>query len=108
MLCKVVGVTPEYTTGDKVIAWSVFCYSFLYKFVLAFAAVVIWNFFSPWPKEWWDTYFYITILAVPMVAGIITTVWFLWGGLRDSRQLFIDLEKRVTDDRDNGQVMKEE
>ena len=108
VLCKVVGVTPEYTTGDKVIAWSVFCYSFLYKFVLAFAAVVIWNFFSPWPKEWWDTYFYITILAVPMVAGIITTVWFLWGGLRDSRQLFIDLEKRVTDDRDNGQVMKEE
>ena len=54
VLGKLVGITPEYTRGDKAIAWGVFLYSFVYGFVLAFAGVVVWNVFQPWPVKWWS------------------------------------------------------
>ncbi len=40
------------------------------------------------------------IIAVP----VITSVWFTWGGIKDLRRLFRDLEIRVRDDLDNGMV----
>ena len=53
---------------------------------------------------WWKYYFWITTLVVPSVAGIFTTVWFCWGGLRDVIQLFRDLEARVDNPLDDGRV----
>ena len=35
----------------------------------------------------------------------ISTVWFMRGGSKGSKQLFIDLEKRKADADDNGQVL---
>ena len=43
---KLTGVTPEYSCGDKIIAWSCFGYSFLYRFCIAFAAIIVFNIFS--------------------------------------------------------------
>jgi hypothetical protein len=37
---------------------------------------------------------------------MVCTVWFIWGGLRDLRRLFRDLETRVRDDSDNGFVRR--
>ncbi len=102
---KIIGITPEYSKGDKVIAYSVFFYSIVYQVGLVFVGVVIWNMISPWPKEWWTIKFFITSLVVPGVVGIISTVWFLIGGIYDSRRLFIDLGKRVEDPDDNGQIL---
>ena len=39
--------------------------------------------------------------------AVISTVWFLIGGIRDIRRLFIDLANRVEDPNDNGQVLHE-
>ena len=105
---KLIGITPEYTLGDKIIAWSVFFYSFVYGVIIVFVAIIIWNAIDPWPQSWWTVKFYITSLLIPLIAGIISTVWFLWGGIKDSRQLFIDLRSRIEDPNDNGQVSKEE
>jgi hypothetical protein len=101
---KLIGITPEYTRGDKVIAWSVFGYAIIYKFGFCFIGVLIWNMISPWPLEWWSTYFFITSLVVTAVLGVISTVWFLIGGVIDLRKLFRDLERRVDDPLDNGMV----
>lgn len=101
---KLIGITSEYTLGDRIIAWSVFTYNIIYKLLLAFIVVLIWNRISPWPKEWWGDYFYITIIVIPSIAGIITTVWFMTGGIIHLRQLFRDLAKRVDNPLDNGQV----
>ena len=43
---KLIGITPEYTRGDKIIAWSVFGYAIVYKFGLCFVGVLIWNLIS--------------------------------------------------------------
>ncbi len=97
-------ISPEYTTGDKVISWSVFIYTFVYQLLLTFIVVVIWNVFSPWSKEWWNSYFYITSLVVPGIIGVISTVWFTIGGYVDTRRLFRDLGQRTENPTDNGQV----
>lgn len=100
-----VGITPEYTRGDKIIAWSVVGYAIVYKFGFCFVAVLIWNMISPWPTEWWSTYFFVTSLCVTGVIGIISTFWFLIGGIIDMKRLFKDMEARVDNPLDNGQVV---
>jgi Na+/proline symporter len=101
---KLVGITPEFTLGDKIISWSIFGYAIVYKFGICFIGVGIWNFFSPWSNEWWSTYFFITSLVVTAVLGIVSTVWFLIGGIVDLRKLFHDLASRIDNPLDNGMV----
>ncbi len=48
---KLIGIDDEYTTGDKVIAWSMFAYSVVSRFFLCFVFVLIWNTISPWPVK---------------------------------------------------------
>ncbi len=98
-----IGITPEYTRGDKVIAWSVFCYSFGTGFCL-FLGVVIWNMFSRWSDMRWGNYYLIFTLIVPSLAAVVTTVWFFIGGVIDLRRMFRDLRTRQVDELDNGVV----
>ena len=102
---NVIGITPEYTRGDRVIAWGLFGYSFVYSFCLALLGVLLWDLFSPWPLEWWGHYFFVVQLAIPLVLAAVTTVWFGIGGVRDLFRLFRDLESRTAvNDLDNGVV----
>ena len=101
---KLIGITPEYTKGDKFVAWSYFVYSFIYRFGLTFLMVVIWNAITPWTIELWSWYFLITILIVPGAMAAVTAVWFGIGGVIDLRQMFIDLENRTINVLDDGRV----
>ena len=101
---KMIGITPEYSFGDRCIAWGVFSYSIVYKFLLCFIGVMIWNHFSPWKPAWWGHYFFITTLLVPGIVAFFSTFWFGIGGAIDLFRLFRDLEKRVADPLDNGWV----
>ena len=105
VLSKLIGISPEYTLGDKIIVYSVFGYSIVYSFLILFLAIIIWNTISPWPEHWWTVKFFITTLLVPGIIGIISTVWFFIGGVHDMRRLFLDLKNRVEDENDNGQVL---
>jgi hypothetical protein len=101
---KLIGITPEYTLGDRIITWSVFGYAIVYKFGFCFIGVLVWNMFSPWSAEAWSQYFFITSLCVTGVLGIVSTFWFLIGGVIDIRKLFRDLAIRADDPLDNGMV----
>jgi Na+/proline symporter len=101
---KLIGIDDEYTTGDKIIAWSVFGYAVVFQFLIAFVGVLIWNAISPWPAEWWSWYFFITVIVVGIIVGSISTVWFMIGGITDIRRLFKDLAKRVDNPLDDGWV----
>ncbi|MGN0867623.1 MAG: sodium:solute symporter [Oligosphaeraceae bacterium] len=105
MLRRVVGITSEYTTGDKVIAYALFFHSFVFSFLCCFVGVAIWNKFSPWPVEWWSRYFLVVNFGVPLCIAAITTVWFSIGGVRDLFRLFHDLENRKNvNSLDDGRV----
>ncbi|MBE36168.1 MAG: sodium:panthothenate symporter [Opitutaceae bacterium] len=101
---KLIGITPEYTKGDRIIAWSMFAYTFVYQILFCFLAVLVWNIFDPWPAHWWSNYFLINSVIIGGVIGAISTVWFMVGGVIDLRQLFKDLAARVDNPLDDGRV----
>lgn len=103
-LSKIIGITPEYTKGDRIIAWSVFIYSFGYGFLVCFVGIVLWNLVDPWTIRGWGIKFYITALIIPCIIGTVSTVWFFTGGILDLRRLFRDLAARVSTPEDNGRV----
>jgi len=100
-----IGITHEYTRGDKILAWSVFVWSLIYGFGLCFIVPVVWNVFYKWPKEWWATYFWFTSIFMSCLVGIVSTVWFTIGGIVDLRRLFRDLATKKDDFLDNGMVV---
>ena len=102
---NILGIDKSYTRGDKVLAWSVFSYSFIYTFIILFATVVIWNFVTPWGDKAWGTYFFVKQFLIVGVIGIVSTFWFGIGGTIDLFRLYRDLAKKETNDLDDGRVV---
>ncbi len=98
------GVTAEYTRGDRILAWSVFLYSMLWGFG-SFVVLTVWNAITPWPDSWWAEWFKIYNLVVPGIIAVISTVWFTIGGTWDLRRLFQRLAEKEDDELDDGRVI---
>ena len=106
---NLIGITPEYTKGDRFIAYGIFFHSFIYGFVIMFIGVLIWNAVSPWHMEYWKWYFYVCFFAVPAFIAGISTFWFGIGGTIDMLHLFRDLKARTHVNRlDDGRVEHED
>lgn len=110
IISRLVGITKEYTRGDRLIAWSVFVYTIIYKIVFCFIVVIIVNNYliakngTGLSPKFWGNYYFYTNLLIPAVIGVLTTVWFMWGGIKDGIQLFKDLQNRTEDLSDNGWI----
>ena len=103
---KIAGIDPNYTKSDRILAYSVFGYSFCYAWGLNFLGSCIWNLIYRWPAEWWGIKFFFTGLIIPGIVAVVSTVWFTIGGTIDLRRLFERLEEKVNNDEDNGTVVK--
>jgi len=105
---KLIGITDDYTRGDKIIAWLSFSYTIVFRFLLAFCGVIVWNLVSPWPAQWWSHYFLVISLMVPCVVAAVSTVWSMVDGVVDLCRLFRDLavrrDKPLGDGRVEGHV----
>ncbi len=104
LLNHLVGITPEYKREDRILAWAVFSHSIVYGFFGSFLLVALLAKTFHWSIRAWSIKYFVTGVTVPLLLGVITTIWFTWGTTRDIRRLFRDLETRVRDDRDNGMV----
>ncbi len=102
---KVIGINDEYTTGDKVIAWSVFIWSFGIMFLGFFAGSAIWAYFAKWTPEAWANYFFIRQFLLGGVVAVISTFWFSWGGTRDLIRMFRALDEKEVNIHDDGRVI---
>ena len=94
VVSRLVGITPEYSRGDKIIAWGVFVHSFVINFLLCFVGTVVWNVFQRWPVAWWGRYFVVVNFVIPGIVAAVSTVWFAIGGAIDLSRLFRDLKAR--------------
>ena len=103
---SIIGIDRNFTTGDKAISVSVFSWTMFWWVV--FVIVTIWNIFSPWPISWWGTYWHYYAIIIPLIVGVITTVWFVCGGIHDLRVLYRDLKVYKSDSHDDGTVSNKE
>lgn len=103
---KILGIDSSYTRGDRILAWSVFLWSFVFRFGIVFVGFIIWNLISPWPKHWWANWFWIDYIYVMGLNATITVFWFGICGTRDLIRLFQRLDARTAgaDVLDNGRV----
>ena len=103
---KIIGIDANYTKGDRLLAWSVFFWSFGYGFILCFIGIIIWNAIYPWPAHWWAIKFHITAVLIPCIVAIVSTIWFSIGGTLDLHRLFKSLAAKHDDFSDDGRVNK--
>lgn len=104
ILSRILGIDSQYTKGDKILAWSVFIWSFVWSFGICFILIIVWNAFYRWPDHWWAIKFHITMLLVPGIVAVVSTVWFTIGGSVDLCKLFRRLENKKDNDLDDGRV----
>lgn len=102
---RLIGIDNQYSRGDKILAWSVFIYSFGYGFVFSFVIITVWNLISPWSPNGWSRWFFFNNFLLAGAIGIVSTVWFTIGGLIDLRRLFRDLAAKQENVLDDGRVI---
>jgi SSS family solute:Na+ symporter len=98
---KIFGITPEFTKGDRAIAYLIVGWflGWLVVFLVGMAyAKIVHPGEMAWAKFW---YVYLVIL---FVMAIGTTIWFTWGSIRDILNMFRLLKTRKRDDSDDGFV----
>ncbi len=103
-LNRIIGIGSQYTRGDRILARAVFSYSFLWAFG-SFLVIVVWNRISPWPKAWWGTWYFISLVCISGVTTMISMVWFSIGGIRDLLRMFAALGAKEENDLDDGRVI---
>ena len=102
-LATLIGIDECYTRSDKIMHWSIFSYSMLLNLVAV--VFVVWNvFYQRWPAHWWWLYSSIRGLYLALALGIITTIWFTFGAIRDLIRLFRTLPTLQRNDADDGRV----
>jgi SSS family solute:Na+ symporter len=101
---KLTGITPEYTRGDRIIAWSVVAWSG--QAVAVCLIVVAANLLiRRWSNGTFFLYWKYYQVGLTVLVGTVTTVWFTWGGTRDLLRFFRALKKEKVNVLDDGRVI---
>jgi solute:Na+ symporter, SSS family len=100
---KLLGWDRHFTRGDKTVSGSLFGWSMLVLAVFVIGTVMNLS-GARWSLAWWSTYWWVYAIVLPLVIGVITTVWFTWGVIRDMRRLFTALKTVRRDAGDDGMV----
>jgi SSS family solute:Na+ symporter len=97
------GYDENFTRGDRFLSATMFGWTLLIFGV--FITISLTNaLFGVWSERGWWRYFVINNVYMPLVVGVITTVWLTIFGLRDLRRLFERLRTLRSDANDDGLV----
>ncbi len=102
-LVGLIGVTKEFSRGDRWTSYSLFIYSMF--FLLVFFVVTAWNLIDPWSLAWWSSYWHVAAILLPLLVGLVTTVWISLGGMLDIKKFFAALQTRSVNNLDDGTVI---
>jgi len=104
LLSHLVGITPEFSRGDRIIAWVAFVKHMVIDWVVLFLLCSIAAKAFGWGVREWTMRAFVVWIVYPLVVCTCTTIWFTWGTVIDLRNLFRDLSERKRNDLDNGMV----
>lgn len=99
---KIIGYDDNFTRGDKVIAGGLFGWSMMFVAIMVVGSIAY--LIHPWSEWGWGEYWRYKSITIPLVFGCVITPWFLWGGIRDLRDLFRRLKQQKLDPHDNGAI----
>lgn len=106
---SLVGITAEYSRGDKILAWAVFGWT-MFNISMLLVQLVLNLGFGIWSEETWFKFWCYYTLPLALLVGIVTTIWFTWGSCRDLFRLFRSMRNNYKQnsqeqpDADNGFV----
>jgi SSS family solute:Na+ symporter len=100
-----IGIDPTMSQGDRRLTYFTFGWTYFWWFVGM--VILVWNLVPAWrwPTHWFTEWFFINNYTVGIGLGIITTVWFTWGGIRDLGRLFAKLRTQSRNVFDDGRVI---
>jgi SSS family solute:Na+ symporter len=100
---RAIGFDENFTLGDKWIAGGLFGWHSIFALIMTVGTV--WNLIQPWPLSVWSTFWNVVIVVIPVILAVVMGVWFTWGGVVDSLDLFRRLSQQRVDPLDNGAVV---
>jgi SSS family solute:Na+ symporter len=104
-LGRLIGITPDFTRFDRVVAWATFLKSMAFWTVFIIGTIICLT-TGLITDEIWKKYWWWQLVALPLSLGVICTVWISLGGIRDAVRLFKDLAGERIDEADDGFVKK--
>jgi SSS family solute:Na+ symporter len=99
---RLIGIDENFTRGDKWIACGLFGWNALLCLIMIVGS--LWNHIAPWPIGVWSAFWHVIAIGVPVVIAVVTGVWFTWGSVVNSLQLFRQLRTARVQPLDNGMV----
>ena len=102
---KRLGISEEFTRGDQCIyffkiSWTLFWFT---TFLIGSVWAMLGHITDPQWAHWW-----LFTIMLSATVGFITIVWFLWGGVRDLREMLSILKGEKIDPNDDGTVPVEQ
>jgi len=100
---KMLGITKEFTRGDKVIYLAAYTWTFVWVIVFIIGTVA--NFVSGVPDSAWMS-FWKTFVFINLTVSFFVIIWFTIGGIKDFREMLQRLKTMVRDHTDDGTVIR--
>ena len=99
---KWIGIDEHFSRSDRWITIGITSWSMFWFCLFAVGSMVYLVF--PWSDKVWATYWQVTAIWLPLILGVVTTIWFMIGCTFDMRAFFKRLKTETTDDADDGTV----
>ncbi len=98
---KRLGISEEFTRGDRVIYFAQIGWTLFWFMTFSIGTIVA--LVRPIPDGIWEKW-WLTTIVISATVGVGSIVWFLWGGLRDLREMLSKLNREIIDAADDGTV----
>jgi len=102
LLHRIIGIDEQFNQMDRWITIGIFVWSMFWFAVFVIGSVAY--LLHPWSNTVWANYWLITAIFLPLVIGLLTTIWFTIGCWQDMRVFFRRLRGEKLDEQDDGTV----
>jgi len=96
------GLNNEFSTCDKIIFGASILWNF--GWFAVFVIGTIYNSVYEVSDQSWLKFWRIYVFII-FALSLLTTIWFLFGGIKDIREMILKLRTFIRDDRDDGTVI---
>jgi SSS family solute:Na+ symporter len=100
---KIIGYDENFTLGDKWMAGGLFAWTMIFCLIMIIGT--LWNLIAPWSMETWSVFWQIVSIIIPVFMAVVIGIWFTWGGVVDTIDLFRRLRQEKANPLDNGAVV---